>query len=392
MENNKEELSMNEMINEIEKSMTKVYVGDIIKGKVISISQNEVLVNIGYMIDGVISKNELCESEEIEIQDLVKPGDEIYVYILKVNDGEGNVCLSKKMADKIKTLEKLEEYFKNDKIFTVNVSEVVKGGALAFVDGIRTFIPASHISYSFVKNLTSYLNKDLKVKIIEFVKDKEKVVLSAKEVEKEEIENKKKALWKSLKRGEKRRGKVVKIVKFGAFVDLGGIQGLIHLNDLSWKRVNNPSEILSVGDSVEVYIIDFDKDSNRVSLGLKDVSEDPWNSVEQNYKVGSVLEGTIVKLMDFGAFVELKDGIEGLVHINEISEERVLKLDDVLKVGDRTKVKIMDIDKKRRRMSLSIKEANNIVVEQLNKYNDKEEGFTLGDILKDKLKGFKFEE
>ena len=385
MENNNEEISMKEIMGEIEKSMKRIHEGDVAKGTVISVSSDEVLVNIGYMADGIISSNELSP------EDILNPGDEIYVYILKINDGEGNVALSKKKADEIKTWDDLQEDFNSATIFKVKVSQIVRGGAIAYINGIRAFIPASHISYSYVKDLNSFINKEINVKIIEFDKYKGKVVLSAKEVEKEEVEKIKEKLWESLQKGEKRMGTVTRIVKFGAFVDLGGVEGLIHLNDLSWKRVNNPSEVVSVGDKVSVYVLDFDKEKNRISLGLKDVAEDPWKLAISKYKVGEIVEGKVVKLLDFGAFVELEDGLEGLVHITEISDDRILKPSDVLNIGDRVKVKILEIDEEAKKMSLSIKGGNSASSEEISKYNDNDGGVTLGDLLKDKFKDFNFE-
>lgn len=385
MEKNNEEISMKEMMGEIEKSMKRIYEGDIVKGTVISISQDEILVNIGYMTDGIINKSELSDNEEIN------PRDEIYVYILKVNDGEGNVALSKKMADEVKAWEKLEKDFNEETKFTVKINEIVKGGAVTYINRIRAFIPASHISCSYVKDLNTFLNREVSVKIIEFDKNKERVVLSAKEVEKEEVERNKEKLWKSLQKGEKRMGTVTRLVKFGAFVDLGGLEGLIHLNDLSWKRVNNPSEVVGIGDKVSVYVLDFDKEKNRISLGLKDVAEDPWKLSVSKYKAGKVVEGKVVKLLDFGAFVELEDGIEGLVHVSEISEDRILKPSDVLSVGNKVKVKILEINEDAKRMSLSIKGANDSLSAEISKYNDNDEGVTLGDLLKGKFKDFNFE-
>ena len=385
MENNNEEISMKEIMGEIEKSMKRIHEGDVVKGTVVSVSSDEVLVNIGYMADGIISSNELSP------EDILNPGDEIYVYILKINDGEGNVALSKKKADEIKTWDDLQEDFNSATIFKVKVSQIVRGGAIAYINGIRAFIPASHISYSYVKDLNSFINKEINVKIIEFDKYKGKVVLSAKEVEKEEVEKIKEKLWESLQKGEKRMGTVTRIVKFGAFVDLGGVEGLIHLNDLSWKRVNNPSEVVSVGDKVSVYVLDFDKEKNRISLGLKDVAEDPWKLAISKYKVGEIVEGKVVKLLDFGAFVELEDGLEGLVHITEISDDRILKPSDVLNIGDRVKVKILEIDEEAKKMSLSIKAGNSASSEEISKYNDNDGGVTLGDLLKDKFKDFNFE-
>lgn len=385
MEKHNDDISMKDMMSEIERSMKRIKEGDIVKGKVISVTNDEVLVNIGYMSDGIIPRNEVS-NEEINLKEVIKPDDEIYVSILKLNDGEGNVLLSKKSADVIKSWNNLEDTFKNKDTFNIRTKEVVKGGLIGYISGIRCFIPASQLSMNYVEDLNLYNNKELEVRLIEFDKHKGKVVASAKEVQMEEREQQKKELLNSLQKGEKRTGKVVKLVKFGAFVDLGGIQGLIHLSDLSWKRVNDPSQVVSVGDTVEVYVLDFDKEKERISLGLKDIKSDPWNEVLNRLKAGDIVEGTVVKFMDFGAFVEILDGVEGLVHISEISDDRILKPSDVLKIGDTVKVKVLEISSEDKRISLSIKSASTNMEEDLEKYNDKSEGFTLGDMFKDKLK------
>lgn len=385
MEKHNDEISMKDMMGEIERSMKKIKEGDIVKGKVISVTNDEVLVNIGYMSDGIIPRNEVS-NEEVDLKEIIEPDDEIYVSILKVNDGEGNVLLSKKNADAIKSWDNLENTFKNRHIFNITTKEVVKGGLIGYISGIRCFIPASQLSMSYVEDLSSYNNKELEVKLIEFDKNKGKVVASAKEVQMEKREKQKQELLNSIQKGEKRTGKVVKLAKFGAFVDLGGIQGLIHLSDLSWKRVNDPSQVVSVGDTVEVYVLNFDKEKQRISLSLKDIKADPWNEVLNKIKVGDVVQGTVVKFMDFGAFVEVLDGVEGLVHISEISDDRILKPSDVLKIGDTVKVKVLEISGEDKRISLSIKSASTNMEEDLEKYNDKTEGLTLGDIFKDKLK------
>lgn len=385
MEKHNDEISMKDMMGEIERSMKKLKEGDIVKGKVISVTNDEVLVNIGYMSDGIIPRNEVS-NEEINLKEIIKPDDEIYVSIIKLNDGEGNVLLSKKNADVIKSWDNLEQTFKNRDIFNIKTKEVVKGGIIGYISGIRCFIPASQLSMNYVEDLNLYNNKELEVKLIEFDKHKGKVVASAKEVQMEKREKQKQELLNSLQKGEKRTGKVVRLAKFGAFVELGGVQGLIHLSDLSWKRVNDPSEVVSVGDTVEVYVLDFDKEKERISLGLKDIKSDPWNEVLNKLKEGDIVQGTVVKFMDFGAFVEVLDGVEGLVHISEISDDRILKPSDVLKIGDKVKIKILEINKEDKRISLSIKAASTNMEEDLEKYNDKADGFTLGDIFKDKLK------
>lgn len=389
---NEKEISMADFMGDLDASMKRIHEGDILKGKVLSVSDNEVLVNIGYMADGIISREELSYDAEVVPAEVVKAGDEIYVYVMEVNDGEGNVALSKRMAESLKIWDDLEASLKEGTTLSIKVSEVVKGGVTANVQGVRAFIPASQLSLNYVADLKEFVGKTLEVKVIELDKDKKKVVLSRKEIEKAAAEVNKEKLWASIKKGEKRKGVVTRLAKFGAFVDLGGVDGLIHLNDLSWKRVVNPAEVVSVGDTVEVYVIDFDKAKNRISLGLKEVNANPWNTAAEKHKAGDIVEGTITKLMDFGAFVEIEPGFEGLVHISEISEERILKPSDVLKSGDKVKVKILEINKTNKKISLSIKEAQNKTLEELTQYVDVGEGsLTIGDLLKDKLKGFKFD-
>ncbi len=390
--NENETNSMSDAMEEIEASMKKVRNGEIVKGKVMSVTDNEAIINLGYMSDGILAKNEISDDPEVNPKDILKENDEIYVYILNMNDGEGNILLSKKAADKIKVWDELEDSFKSGSTFEITVKEVVRGGVVAYIKGIRAFIPASQLSVAYVKDLNEFVNKALKVKVIELDRNKERIVLSRKEVENVELEAKKTVLWNEIKPGEKRKGVVSRLTKFGAFVDLGGVDGLIHLSQLSWKKVNNPSDVVSVGDKVEVYVLEADKENNRISLALKDVSEDPWNNVLQKYKVGSIVEGTVSKFLNFGAFVELEPGIEGLVHISEISEERILKPSDVLSIGSKIKVKILDIDGEAKKMSLSIKEAVEKPKEDIEKYVDTQEsGVSLGELFGDKFKDLKFD-
>jgi small subunit ribosomal protein S1 len=391
MSNNHEEGSMMDFMDALNESIKVIHEGDIVKGTVISVNSKEVLVNIGYMSDGIITKENLTADQSLNPEDIVKIGDEINTYILSVNDGEGNVSLSKLLADSIGVWDEFEAALNNGTTIDIKISEIVKGGAVANVKGVRAFIPVSQLAYTYVENSNEFLGKTLAVKVIELDREKKKVVLSRKEVEKAEVEAKKDLTWASLKKGEKRSGVVTRLAKFGAFVDIGGVDGLIHLNDLSWKRVLNASEVVSVGDKVQVYVLDFDKAKGRISLGLKEVEENPWNSVSQKYKPGSVVDGTVRKFLDFGAFIELEAGVDGLVHISEISEERILKPSDVLKIGDSVKVKVLEVNEKDNRISLSIKDAISKPEEDYSQFSDNDTSVTLGDLFKDKLKDFKFD-
>lgn len=382
-----EEISMNDMMNQIDSSMKKIHKGDVIKGRVISVSENEIVVNIGYITDGIIPKAEFEVKEEENLKDLVKTEDEIEVYVLKVNDGEGSVLLSQKKAKEMASWRELGKIFKTKEKIKVTVKDVVKGGVITFINGIRAFIPASHLSINYVKDLNEFKGKTLEVQMIEFNKSKGKVVLSRKVIEQKEEEIKKEKLWESLEEGKKVKGIVRRLEKFGAFVDIGGVDGLVHNSQLSWGRVKHPSEVVSIGDEVEVFVLDFDKESGRISLALKDVKEDPWNHIETKYKTGDVVQGTVVKLMDFGAFVELEKGIEGLVHISQICDENIAKPSDKLNKKDKVKVKILDVNGKEKRISLSIKEAVQKPKVDVSKFDDsKEDDMKLGDLFGDKLK------
>ncbi len=286
---------------------------------------------------------------------------------------------------------KLQEILDQDKTLEITINEIVKGGATADVEGIRAFIPASQMSSAYIENLQDFKGKTMEVKIIELEKEGKKLVLSRKAIEKEANEAKGNLVWDELKKGDMRKGVVTRLAKFGAFVDLGGVDGLIHISELSWKRVQDPAEVVSVGQELEVRIIDLDREKGRISLGLKAAAGNPWNNISSTYKINDIVEGTVVRIMEFGAFVQLPSGIDGLVHLSEISEDRIEKVSDVLKVGDVVKVKIGDINEKDRRISLSIKEALDKSYGDLSKYNGEEQGLTLGDILKDKFKDYKFQ-
>ncbi|MBU3143506.1 30S ribosomal protein S1 [Clostridium sp. CF012] len=293
--------------------------------------------------------------------------------------------------DNVEIWDKLQEILDQNKTLEITINEIVKGGATAEVEGIRAFIPASQMSSAYIENLQDFKGKTMEVKIIELEKENKKLVLSRKVIEKEENEAKGNLVWDELKKGDMKKGVVTRLAKFGAFVDLGGVDGLIHISELSWKRVQDPAEVVSVGQELEVRILDLDREKGRISLGLKAAAGNPWNNISSTYKTNDIVEGTVVRIMEFGAFVQLPSGIDGLVHLSEISEDRIEKVSDVLKVGDVVKVKIGDINEKDKRISLSIKEALDKSYGDLSKYNGEEQGLTLGDILKDKFKDFKFE-
>lgn len=357
----------------------RIRTGDILDGEVIDVNDKEVMVNINYAFDGMILKEDLTNMDK-DPREVVSKGDKIKVYVLSPNDGEGYVKLSRTRALEITEKEDILNAFNNEENITVYVKEEVKGGLVAYYGNIRIFIPASLASRERIE-LSSLVGKEIEVRIIELDFKARKIVASKRVLEDAVYEDKKKELWKSVKSGEKRSGIVKKIIKAGAIVDIGGITGLIHLSDLSWGRVHNAEDVVSVGDKVEVFIGEVDTKNERVSLILKDVDKDPWETNATTLKVGDILEGKVVNFLKFGAFVELFPGVEGLVHINEITEENIAKPSDVLKVGQIVKVKVLDVDKVNKKISLTIKDAEEKSKEYM-KYNDSDEGVSLGDLFK----------
>lgn len=381
-----EQNSMEQFMNEIDDTMKKISKGDILEGKVISVGDEEVIVNIGYIADGVIKKEELSLDKNKAIEDVVKVDDVLKVYVLKPQDEEGNVVLSQKRAEQIVVWDELEDAFENKTRIKATVKDVVKGGVTAFYKSVRCFIPGSLLSYRYVEDMSTYVGQELEVEVEDFDLSKKRVVLSRKAVEVAEREKMKEALWDEIVVGEKRKGRVTKLMKFGAFVDIGGTEGLIHLNDMAWHRVKHPSEIVSEGDEVEVYILTFDRKTGKIGLGLKKVEDNPWNGVADYYKTGDIVEGKVVRLLDFGAFVEIEKGVEGLVHVSEISTERVNKPADVLSVGQEVEVMILKVDETNQKISLSIKEAEGLTATEIPVEEEEEQTNTLGDLFGDKLK------
>ena len=383
---------MNQFMDEIDKSMTRLEKGAILKGTVMTVGDEDVIVNIGHMSDGIISKNEISAESGKSPADVVSEGDEIDVYVLKADDGEGNVVLSKKRADQIVVWDELADAFEKGKAMDVTVKEAVKGGVVAFVKGVRAFIPASQLSVAYVEDLEAFVGKDLNVKIIDLNKEKKNVVLSRKEIEQAEVKEKRAKLWETILPGDTMKGEVKRLEKFGAFIDIGGLDGLAHVSQLSWKRVKHPSEVVSIGDQVDVEILEVNKEKNRLSLKVLNVQENPWDNIGSFHNVNDVAEGTVVRVAEFGAFVQLASGVEGLVHVSEISNEHIKHPKDALEVGQNVEVRILDIKPGDQRMSLSIKAVNDesaAVEEAVEEFSQEgDASATLGDVLADKLKDF----
>lgn len=372
-------INSNEMMEAIENSFTKIHRGDVLKGEVIYVTNNEVMVNINYKSDGIINREELSNDPDVKPKDLYKVGDEIDVYVVKLDDGEGNVVLSAKRVNDFKNLDTVEKIFNDKERVECKVLNNIKGGLSVIVNGVNGFMPASQVSINFVSDLSVYKGKVLIAKIIDFDREKKRVILSRKEVEREELNNKKKELWATLEVDQVVEGTVQRLTDFGAFVDLGGVDGLIHISDLSWNRVKHPSNVVKEGQKVLVKVLALDKEKGRISLGLKQTVEEPWTAFSKNVSVGDIVEGTVVNLLDFGAFVRLKEGVDGLLHVSQISKEHINKPADVLKVGEKINIKVIDINEEEKKISLSLKEVNEVVEEDI--ILNKEPEMTIGDIV-----------
>jgi len=329
--------------------------GDIIAGTVVKVDKDEVLLDIGYKSEGVIPARELSIRYGVKTEEVVKVGDEIDALVLQKEDKEGRLILSKKRAMYERSWNQLEKGMIENEPIEGEVIEVVKGGLILDI-GLRGFLPASLIDVHRVKELHSFLGSKLTCKIIEMDRNRNNVVLSRRAFLEETASERRKILLDNLEKGMRVSGKVSSIVSFGAFVNLGGIDGLIHISELSWCHVEKPSEVLSVGDEVDVEILEVDKERERISLSLKACQADPWEQLSRDVQVGEVINGVVTKLVPFGAFVQVRPGIEGLIHISELSRRHVEQPDEVVSVNQEIEVKVIDIDIDRRRISLSLKQ------------------------------------
>ncbi|HVP01949.1 MAG TPA: 30S ribosomal protein S1 [Solirubrobacteraceae bacterium] len=328
--------------------------GEVVSGRVVRIDKDEVLVDIGYKSEGVIPSSELSIRKNVDPNDEVELGEEVDALVLTKEDQDGRLIMSKKRARFEKAWRRIEAAAESGQPVEGTVIEVVKGGLIIDL-GVRGFLPASLVDIRRVANLDEFLHTKIECKVIELNRARNNVVLSRRAVLEEERKEQRQEILDRLQPGLVVEGQISNIVDFGAFVDLNGIDGLIHISELSWSHVNHPSEILSIGDTVQVKVLDIDRDRQRISLGLKQTQEDPWQRVVDTYHVGDDLEGKVTKVVTFGAFVEILDGVEGLVHISELAPHHVENPREIVQPGDTVKVKILEIDSERRRLSLSVK-------------------------------------
>ncbi len=346
-----------ELLAAIDETIKYFNDGDIVEGTVVKVDRDEVLLDIGYKTEGVILARELSIKHDVDPDEVVSVGDQVEALVLQKEDKEGRLLLSKKRAQYERAWGEIEKVKEEDGVVSGTVIEVVKGGLILDI-GLRGFLPASLVEMRRVRELGPYIGRQLDAKIIELDKNRNNVVLSRRAWLEQSQSEVRSNFLNTLQKGQVRRGVISSIVNFGAFVDLGGVDGLVHVSELSWKHIDHPSEVVEVGQPVEVEVLDVDMDRERVSLSLKATQEDPWQAFARQHAIGQVVPGQVTKLVPFGAFVRVEDGIEGLVHISELAQRHVEMPEQVVKVGSDVFVKVIDIDLERRRISLSLKQAN----------------------------------
>lgn len=377
--------------------------GDVVKGTISKIEDGQAIVDVGYKYEGVIPIGELSALRIDNVADAVNVGDEVEVKVMRINDDEGKMILSKKEVDSLKAWDVLEEKYNNGDVLEVKVNDVVKGGLVVDI-GVRGFIPASLVERHFVEDFSDYKGRTLRVKIVEFDREGTKVILSAKAVQDEEAESQKEARLHEIQAGDVLTGTVQRLTSFGAFVDLGGVDGLVHVSEMAHHRVDTPADVVKEGDQVTVKVLKTDPEKGRISLSIKAAAPGPWTNIGDKFQAGEIYTGTVKRLVSFGAFVELLPGVEGLVHISQIANRHVATADEVLEVGQEVKVKVLDVNEGEQRISLSIRETEEGFErrsgggersgghrsgrqQQNNDYRDEDGGLgTLGDVFGDLFK------
>jgi small subunit ribosomal protein S1 len=356
------ELQINEQLAYMEQNDKQIVVGQVIKGIIISLNENEAFLNIGYKADGLLPKYEVTKDDSTKLSNIFQVGQEIEVKVVSRRNEDGYVVLSRIELERQEAYKQIKEAFENSAVIKVFVKDAVNGGLVASFSGVRVFIPASHIELYHVDDLTQYVGKELQVKVIELKEEKKftRIVGSRRDLLKVEREHKVDKSWSELEKDMIVEGEVRRITDFGAFVDINEVDGLLHVSEISWGRVNKPSDALKVGQKVKVKIIDIDKDKQKISLSIKALQENPWNNVDEKYPLGNIVLGKVVRFADFGAFIELEPGVDALVHVSEISHKRVEKPSDVLTVGQQVKAKILDVNKDTKKIGLSIKAVEEI--------------------------------
>ena len=381
---------MVEKMNEEVMDSKELQVGDVVTGSVTKVEEKQVLVNVGYKTDGVIPISELANVHIEKASDVVELDQTLELKIIKLE--EDDLVLSKRAVDAEKAWVELQEKFTSGHVFDVTVKDIVNGGLVVDL-GVRGFIPASLVEVHYVEDFTDYKGKTLAVKIVELDREKNRVILSHKAVVELELDSKKKEAISSLKEGDVVEGTVQRLTDFGAFVNVGGVDGLVHISQISHERVEQPSEVLEQGQKVKVKVLSVDADTQRISLSIKAAQPGPWENVAGEIKAGDIREGVVKRLVTFGAFVEILPGVEGLVHVSQIANRHVKNPNEVLEMGQEVKVKVLEVHVAEKRISLSIKEAleENNVTEDYSKYEPNADSatFQLSDIIGEQLKKLK---
>ena len=415
------ELSMKDLLEQQEQAFSEVKVGKTITAKIIKVTHDEVVLDLEYGFDGIVPAEELNIEGNKSIEEVYNVGDEITAVIQRVHEKDGTIRLSKLQADRKNDLAEVTKAHEEHRIITVKVEKAIERGVFAKYKSIELFMPISQIDTKFVKEAKEYVGANLEVYIIDLDVKKNRFVVSHREVlqerinkereerrariqaekeaerarvkaerdaEKARIKQEKEDLFNSLEVGQKRHGKVTKIMSYGAFVDLGGLEGLVHINNLSWKRVESVEDMLQEGQEVDVYVLDVDAETRRIALALKDINNDPWQLIAEDVYVDDVITGKVVRIIERGAFLEIREGVEAFLPISELSEDRVMKVTNVVNVDDEVKVKVLNFNPENRRMLVSKKEAEREPEEDYTEYLEVEESLgTLGDLFKDKFKG-----
>ncbi len=370
-----------------EESFRELKRGEFLTGRVIQINDDGAMVDVGYKTEGFIPLSQLTHRKDVPPGELLEVGQDVKVVVLKVNHAEGQVLLSKRQADVESAWFSILEAHQNGEILESTCVEQVKGGLIVDI-GLRGFVPASHVDLRPVSDLSDYVGEVMKLKVLEVDQKRRKVVLSRKKALEEERDRLKEATLSELAEGQIVSGEVARLTNFGAFVNLGGVDGLVHISEMSWKRIKHPSEVVRVGEQVDVRVLGVDRNKERISLSLKQARPDPWQDLETRFAIGTVVQGKVTKLAKNYAFVEVTDGIEGLVPLSELSEFRVSKSSDVLTVGQEVKVRVIDLKPDQRRMTLSVRQAEAGISPNVTSSSSGGQGggFTIGDRLPDSLK------
>lgn len=352
-----EELTMEQGLEQGYGTLEPLNLYEVVTGTVVKINSDEVMVDVGGKSEGVIPIKELSFQKDPDVEEIVKVGDEIQVMVIKMENNEGHMVLSKKRADQEKAMDTLQEKYENGEVIEAKVVSDVKGGVIVDI-GARGFVPASHLDTKYVDDIKSFVGNTYRFKIIEFDSNPEnrKIILSRRALLEAEEKEAREQLWDKIAEGQILKGRVQRIANFGAFVDLGGVDGLLHISEMGWGRVKQPTDVVNVGDEIEVYVLSADREKGKISLSLKKLISNPWDNAAEQFPVGTVLTGKVVRIAPFGAFVALADGVDGLVHISQISWEHINKVEDALAIGQEVQVKVLEVDEDRKRISLSIKD------------------------------------